>query len=259
MANTLLNMVGLDSKSKSDALAILDVGCGTGYLTKLILDYLPNAQITAIDIAPGMIEYAQDRFKESNVEFLCLDIEEAELSKKYDLIISNAAFQWFNNLGGTMEKLVQGLKNDGVLAFSTFGHMTFNELHSAYETACKKLKIDGDFPPSQKFFNSKELFGICRQTLQGFEEFKFDIIKKESLEYEYFYTVREFLNSVKKIGANNSNKERTVNTTLTKEMIRAYEEMYKADGLVRATYHCIFITARKKLAASKRRLVNAVV
>lgn len=67
------------------------------------------------------------------------------------------------------------------------------------------------------------------------------------------------MNSVKKIGANNSNKERTVNTTLTKEMIRAYEEMYKADGLVRATYHCIFITARKKLAASKRRLVNAVV
>jgi len=64
---------------------------------------------------------------------------------------------------------------------------------------------------------------------------------------------------VKKIGANNSNKQRKVNTALTKEMIRIYEEMFKVNGLVRATYHCIFITSRKKLAANTRRLVNAVV
>ncbi|ADU75246.1 malonyl-CoA O-methyltransferase [Acetivibrio thermocellus AD2] len=256
MANTLLDMLDLDSKNRLD---ILDVGCGTGYLTKLLLDRWPDARITAIDIAPGMIEYARDRFNESNVEFACLDIEEAELNQKYDLVISNATFQWFNDLGGTVNKLVQSLKSDGVLAFSTFGHMTFSELHFSYETARRKLKIDEEFPPGQKFCNAKEILKICCETFEGLEGFEFDTVKKESLEYEYFYTVREFLDSVKKIGANNSNKQRKVNTALTKEMIRIYEEMFKVNGLVRATYHCIFITSRKKLAANTRRLVNAVV
>jgi len=89
MANTLLDMLDLDSKSRLD---ILDVGCGTGYLTKLLLDRWPDARITAIDIAPGMIEYARDRFNESNVEFACLDIEEAELNKNMTLLFQMPLF-----------------------------------------------------------------------------------------------------------------------------------------------------------------------
>ncbi|MFZ5988075.1 MAG: malonyl-ACP O-methyltransferase BioC [Bacillota bacterium] len=245
MADELLKMISLDFNNKSGYLDILDIGCGTGYLTKQLVSYCPNARITAVDIAPGMIEYAKEKLKECNIEFQCVDIEEVKLNKKFDMIISNATFQWFNNLKGTIQMLGQMLEDNGWLAFSTFGHMTFNELNCSHEIAREKLKMDGEFPPSQKFFRPEEIFGICKENVgvDFTNTYKIDI--KESLEYEYFNSVREFLDSVRKIGANNSNKSHRANTSLTKEMIRTYEEMYKINGLIRATYHCIFITARK--------------
>lgn len=245
MADELLKMISLDSKNTSKYLDILDIGCGTGCLTKRLASYWPDARITAVDIAPGMIEYTKEKLKDYDIEFQCVDIEEVKLNKKFDMIVSNATFQWFNNLKGTIQKLGQMLEVNGLLAFSTFGHMTFNELKHSHEIARKKLQIDGEFPPSQKFFRPEEIFGICKENIGDDFASTYKIDIKESLEYEYFNSVREFLYSVKKIGANNSNKSHRANTSLTKEMIRTYEEMYKINGLIRATYHCIFITVRK--------------
>jgi len=78
MANTLLDMLDLDSKSRLD---ILDVGCGTGYLTKLLLDRWPDARITAIDIAPGMIEYARDRLTRAMWSLPALILKKRNLTK----------------------------------------------------------------------------------------------------------------------------------------------------------------------------------
>jgi len=47
--------------------------------------------------------------------------------------------------------------------------MTFSELHFSYETARRKLKIDEEFPPGQKFCNAKEILKICCETFEGLE------------------------------------------------------------------------------------------
>lgn len=260
MANELLNMGVLDSINKNDCIDILDIGCGTGYLTEQLLSCYPNARITAVDIASGMIEYAREKFKESNIEFLCLDIEEAILNRKYDLIISNATFQWFNDMEGTIEKLGCMLKDNGVLAFSTFGHMTFNELHFSYKIARNKFKVEMESLPSQKFFKPEEIHGICSRKLKCTNGTTYEITSTENLEHEHFETVWSFLESVKKIGANNSNRNRKSNTALTREMIKTYESMFKEEGHIKATYHCVFLTARKTEAdLYEGKLVNAIV
>ena len=38
--------------------ALLDVGCGTGYLTVKIKGHFPQSKIIGLDLAPGMIEEA---------------------------------------------------------------------------------------------------------------------------------------------------------------------------------------------------------
>lgn len=254
MAYELLNMASFDCGNKNGCIDILDIGCGTGFLTEQLLYNYQTARITAVDFAPGMIEYARDKFFGKNVEFHCLDIEEAEFNKKYDMIISNATFQWFNHLEKTIEKIGSILKNSGVLAFSTFGDMTFNELHRSYEIAGNKLNMEPESLPGQKFFSPVEILEICRRRLKNTGTSKYEIINTENHEYEYFKTVRDFLDSVKKIGANNSNCNRKSNTALTREMIKTYEAMYKEDGHVKATYHCVFFTVKKTESNLKKRL-----
>lgn len=96
---------------------ILEIGCGTGYLTKLLHDAYPQAKLTAVDIAPGMIEKAKQRLNDAPITWLCADIEEAELHETYDLIISNATFQWLMTPKQTIAKLAKQRNERGQLLF----------------------------------------------------------------------------------------------------------------------------------------------
>lgn len=243
MALELLTMINFD-KIK-DNLTILDIGCGTGYLTEQLLLLFPNARITAVDIAPGMIEFARKKFSNKQVDFKCLDIEEAELDQKFDLIISNATFQWFNDLKSTLAKLNRMLEYGGILAFSTFGDKTFNELHTAYRIAKEKQNISTNVSPGQKFFDLKTISNMCETNLDDNQLLSFQLVSKEKYEYEYYESVMKFLKSVKKVGANNSNSQRHINLSLTKDMINIYEKIFHDKEFVQVTYHCIYLCWNK--------------
>ncbi|WP_333871548.1 malonyl-ACP O-methyltransferase BioC [Desulforamulus putei] len=246
MAHELLKIISFERKDIHDSIDILDIGCGTGYFTEQLVRCYPNANITAVDIAPGMIEYARKKFKSKKIEFLCADIEEAEMNRKYDLIVSNATFQWFNQLEQTIIKLDAMLKNNGMLAFSTFGPMTFCELHRSYKMAGDKLNFETGPLPVQKFLSCEELLGICQKNLVDTSPSSYKVASLEKHEYEYFDTVRDFLISVKKIGANNSNCDRRTNPALIKEMIKIYETAFTEGNRIKVTYHCIFLKVEKR-------------
>jgi malonyl-CoA O-methyltransferase len=245
MALELLEMVKMEGKTEEESLQILEIGCGTGYLTERLCHVYPKARITAIDLAPGMIEVAQERIQQSNVQFICADIEEMELNRKYDLVISNATFQWFNQIEETTRRLYTSLKPNGILCFSTFGENTFHELHSSYKRALEEV---GDDPSShttgQAFYSLEELMNICTVSLDR----NYNRVEgKEKLEKELFPTVRDFFTSVQKIGANNSNQEQsTQRPTVIKRMIKHYEDNYRVERLIQATYHCLFLKVIKE-------------
>ena len=93
MAERLLSF--LDRKDFND---ILEIGCGTGFLTQLVNEKFSFKTYTANDIVESCEKYV----KEINpkINFIPADIEKAveNSDKKYDLIISNAVFQWVENL-----------------------------------------------------------------------------------------------------------------------------------------------------------------
>jgi malonyl-CoA O-methyltransferase len=248
MALELLETVKVEAKGAFEAgepIQILEIGCGTGYLTERLCQGYPNARITAIDLAPGMIDVAHERIQHPNLQFICADIEEMELLKKYDLVISNATFQWFNQIEDTTKKIYTSLKPNGILCFSTFGESTFHELHSSYKKALEEIGDDpSSYTPGQAFYSLEELISICNVSLNGKPN---KVEGKEKLEKELFSTVKDFFTSVKKIGANNSNQEQsTQKPTVIKRMIKHYEETYRIEGLVQATYHCLLLKVIKQ-------------
>lgn len=124
MAERLLSF--LDKKEFS---SILEIGCGTGFLTSLLNDDFKFEKYTANDIVPDCEKYIKEI--NPNIDFIADDIELAvkNSDKKYDLIISNAAFQWVENLESFINLLVSKLSKGGNLLFSTFGPENFREVN----------------------------------------------------------------------------------------------------------------------------------
>lgn len=104
---------------------VLEIGCGTGFLTELLNKSIKFGNYTAIDIVPDCENYINSINPEIN--FIQADIENFSL-EKYDLIIANASLQWVNDFQNMIETLKNSLSNDGELVFSTFGKENFKEI-----------------------------------------------------------------------------------------------------------------------------------
>ena len=123
---------------QGEPVSILELGCGTGYLTALLRRRFPEAEIEAVDFAPAMIERARERVPDAR--FLVCDIEELELEpERYDLIVSSATVQWLTEPERTFARLAAALRSPGELQLSTFGPRTFWELDEVLgELGCER-------------------------------------------------------------------------------------------------------------------------
>jgi malonyl-CoA O-methyltransferase len=223
------------AKEKGPFYKILEIGCGTGFLTKLLVEAFPKAEVQAIDISPEMLNTAKAKLANyQNVSFSLAD-GEALVGGSYDLIISNAVFQWFHDYRRAFRGMRKSLQQNGWLLYATFGENTFHELKLAFAKSYKENKINAQYESGPMFRSAKELNEYSQaEGLLG---------RYESAEHiEYFKSAREFLYSVKKVGANNSAKADKVFTSrrLLLDMLKHYEESQLENGAVPATYHVIY-------------------
>ncbi|TDE17218.1 methyltransferase domain-containing protein [Dyadobacter psychrotolerans] len=102
------------AKSKPE-MEVIDLGCGTGELTRKLADALPGARVTGIDSSEQMLSQSQD-FVSKQVIFKQLSIERfLESDKKWDLVFSNAAIQWVDDHETVFPKIISSLKENGQL------------------------------------------------------------------------------------------------------------------------------------------------
>lgn len=239
MGSHLIQIAGLNKNEKGRK--ILDVGCGTGYMTHILSDIFPNGTFTLIDLSEGMLDICRIKFDNLDVSYLCTDAEDVNLQSKYDLIISNATFQWFNNLSKTVSKLVDHLNRSGILLFSTFGEKTFRELHISHSLAMKNMCLNHKYAPGQKFQSMDSIKQIVYKAFKRRVELYFE----EEVLSVYFDSVRDFFKHVRNIGANNSSKHIHRSPGMIKELIKVYENRFSKGDKIKVTYHCIYGYARK--------------
>ena len=110
-----------------DGADILEVGCGTGILTRHLVDAYPRQRLCVTDISPAMLKLARQNIEHSRVEWSVLDAETESTGKTYDLIVANMAMQWFERLKPGLANLQAMLKDRGTILFSLPGPQTFHE------------------------------------------------------------------------------------------------------------------------------------
>ena len=72
---------------------VLDAGCGTGNVTRLLLERLPRGRVIAVDAAPSMVEQARELLP-AGTDVRQADLLELDLGERVDAVLSTATFHW---------------------------------------------------------------------------------------------------------------------------------------------------------------------
>ena len=89
MINALISSIPFNHQ---DSIRVLDLGCGTGTISKNLKEIFPNARVSCLDLAENMIEMAKIKLNKYNgIDYITNDFYHFKFSEKYDVIISSLA------------------------------------------------------------------------------------------------------------------------------------------------------------------------
>lgn len=118
------------------AAEVCEIGCGTGFLGEALGGRLPHASWLATDISPEMLARARRRLAhDPRFAFALVDAEAPDLleGRRFDLICSSLAAQWFSDLPAVLDRLASRLKPSGHLLLTTLVEGTFREWIRAHQ------------------------------------------------------------------------------------------------------------------------------
>jgi malonyl-CoA O-methyltransferase len=132
--NELLDRLG---ELRIEPQTVLDLGAGTGHAARALKRRYPKALVTAVDIAPGMLERARAqsrwlrRFERVRADAYSLPFRD----RAFDLVFSSLMLQWCDDLDAAFSEIARVLAPGGLLLFSTFGPGTLAELREAWSAS----------------------------------------------------------------------------------------------------------------------------
>ena len=216
---------------------IIDVGSGTGWGTRQLGERYQKTDIMALDIAIGMLQAArgtsnwwQKLFAGKRESFVCADVEALPIAaNSVEMVWSNLALQWCNDLPSTFVELKRVLKVEGLLIFSTFGVDTLKELRSAFS------EVDG-YNHLSRFIDLHDIGDMLVGA--GFAD---PVMEMERITLTY-NNVRAVMQDLKSIGAHNATAGRAsgmMGKSAWQKITENYEKL-RRDGKLPATFEIIY-------------------
>lgn len=218
----------LDEYCPQPAGRILEIGCGTGLLTRRLVEKYGEARLYVNDLVADMCVRAAERCRLSGEQCLPGDMEALPLEGAFGLMVSASTFQWFVRPADTFKRLADHLSDGGRLVFSTFGTDNLREL--------KALTGEG------LVYRSME---EMRALLSGSFEVEY---AEESCHVLSFREPMEVLRHVKLTGVNGGVSHQAWSRRRVEEFCRAYKTLYAKDGNYPLTYHPQYFVCRKRLS-----------
>jgi malonyl-CoA O-methyltransferase len=210
---------------------ILDAGCGTGAETALLMKRYPKSRVVALDFAEPMLARTRQRGGWWRKPLcLCGDLEALPLADaSVELVWSNLALQWVNDLGGAFREALRVLRPGGLFMFTSFGPDTLKELRTAWAA------VDGASHVSP-FLDMHDVGDLLLRA-----QFADPVMDVEHLTLTY-RDAGQLMRELKGIGARNATVGRPRGLTgkaRLQSMLAAYEG-FRRDGLLPASYEVVY-------------------
>ncbi len=93
---------------------IIDIGCGPGNSTQILVNRWPDSNIIGADKSAAMIKKASEDYPDQ--KWILFDASRDNIDNKFDIVFSNAAIQWIPDHRNLIRRFADLLINNGILA-----------------------------------------------------------------------------------------------------------------------------------------------
>jgi malonyl-CoA O-methyltransferase len=216
---------------------ILEVGCGTGFLTQELCDRFPHQPLQVTDLSAEMLAFCQAHLQiggnRAPVSFQQMDGEKLETEETYSLIVASFVIQWFKQPVETLRLWLERLQPHGILC------LAFPTCHSfpEWREKCEDLQLPftaNALPDSQELI--KALSSLSQ-----------DSYLQEVFLHTSHQDAGDFLRGLKAIGAGINTSGQKLSAAEMKRLIRHWNNAVKKDkqDVLQVHHHVAFLLIRR--------------
>lgn len=223
--------------------SVLDVGCGTGFLSLRAHHAWPEATLDCLDISPRMLQMTEESFVRLQQDrggeivlprFILADARGFRAEVGYDLLISSSALHWMYPFDETLIAFRRIIKPGGALAFSSMTRGTFSDLHNLRREMFPKKRPARELPEADELVLASNQAGFALQ---------------ESVTEDFVVSypdVRSFFRAVHGLGVTGGAYSRgtsLLDASELRQLMQEYSRRYSGESSLSVKYEVLTIVA----------------
>ncbi len=124
---------------------VLDAGCGSGRVTRLLLERVPRGRVIAVDASSDMVARARTELDGAAADVRRGDLATLRLDERVDAVFSNATFHWVPDHDALFASLAAALRPGGRISAQCGGAGNVAAVHEAALRAAADAGLAGRF------------------------------------------------------------------------------------------------------------------
>ena len=258
--------VGSAKKEAAVFNRVLEIGCGPGNFTKILLHNFKVNELCLNDLSSCMIEknlaslhslQKQDPAFNIAISAICgnaleLDNTKQELAQPFDILVSNATFQWFHDLESSLKHLAIFVKNQDIALVNGKSKAHVDASASA-GTGARSGTRGGRLIAFSSFYEGnfaqiKKLTGVSlnyltkEQVIRALDNSTIDYQVYFSSHEQYFDSSLALFRHLKDTGVT-ALSDVPLTASAFKELLRSYQEQYASPKGVCLTWCPYYVVA----------------